>query len=238
MGKTTQRLRGGSHHKAVFESAKLSNWHRWMWHRMATVNVELKTVLQALQAKKIPFVLTGAHGISGWTDTPRATQDVDILVKSGRNHARAVKALRAIYPQLEVHHLPGVTVFVVPGEKKSVIDVSHPHRPDIEETLRTAIWVGEGTGRYRIPALEAALANKYGAMLNPTRDPGKRGQDAVDFYRMVQHSADARQQSIDLAKLADLGEKVWPGGGGDEILGLVEQARAGKVPNTGTPRGR
>src|SRR6516165_1740816 len=161
MGKMTQRLHNGSHHKAVFESAKLSNWHRWMWHRMDTVNVELKSILQALQAKKIPFVLTGAHGISGWTGEPRGTQDVDILVRSGRNHARAVKALQALYPQLEVHQLAGVTAFIVPGERKSVIDVSHPHRPDIEETLRTAIWVGEGTGRYRVPALEAALANKY-----------------------------------------------------------------------------
>jgi hypothetical protein len=48
----------------------------------------LTWILEALTAKKVPFVLTGAHGISSWTGLPRATHDVDILVKSGSNYAR------------------------------------------------------------------------------------------------------------------------------------------------------
>ncbi len=152
-------------------------------------------------------------------------------MKGGRNHARAVNALRALYPQLEVRQFAGVTGFFAPGEKQSLIDVTYPHRPDIEVTLQTAIWVEKGAEKYRVPALEAALANKYGAMLTPNRDPGKRGQDAVDFYFMVRHSTEDGQQPIDLEKLAILGEKVWPGGGGQEILRLVEQVKAGKVPN-------
>jgi hypothetical protein len=78
--------------------------------------------------------------------------------------------------------------------------------------------------------LEAALANKYGAMLSVGRDPGKRGTDAVDFYTMVQHSLEEGRQSIDLEKLENLGEKVWLGGGGEEILHCVELAKAGQVP--------
>jgi hypothetical protein len=47
---------------------------------------------------------------------------------------------------------------------------------------------------------------------------------------MVQHSLDEGQRSIDLAKLEELGGKVWPHGGGEEILRLVEQVkRAGVV---------
>jgi hypothetical protein len=193
--------------------------------------VDLNMILKTLTQKRIRFVLTGAHGIGGWTGKPRNTQDVDILVKAGRNHGRAVKAIRTLYPQLEVRHFSGVTAFFVPGEKTSVIDVAYPHRADIEETLANPTWTEnkEQGLRYRIPSLEEALANKYGAMLTPTRDLDKRMQDAVDFTRMVQHSSDEGQQPIDLHRLETLGQIVWPTGGGEEILRLVEQVRAGKA---------
>lgn len=197
---------------------------------MAGINVELNVVLQALRTKKVPFVLTGAHGIAGWTGVARATQDVDILVKSGRNYSRAVNAIQKLFPQLEARKFAGVTGFFLPGEKQSLIDVTYPHRLDIEQTLETAIWVGQGKERYRVPALECALANKYGAMLAPTRAPDKRAQDAIDFFRMVNHSSETGQP-IDLKRLAALGEMVWPEGGGKEILLLVEQAKTGNVPN-------
>jgi hypothetical protein len=224
-----------NHPEAVAECEELSEQYRRMWRPRTAGMVDLNTVLQTLGAKKIPFVLTGAHGIAAWTGRPRSTQDVDILVKPGRNYARAVKALRTLYPSLEVRQFAGVTAFFIPGETVSRLDVTYPHRADIEETLRTAIWVKEGDVRYRVPTLEAALANKYGAMLALNRDPGKRGVDATDFYFMVKHSTDEGRQPIDLEKLRELGEKVWPGGGGAEILRLVEEAKGGKVPNLNLP---
>jgi hypothetical protein len=156
---------------------------------------------------------------------------VDVLVKAGRSHARAVNAIRELYPRLEVRTFTGVTAFFVPGEKSSVIDVTYPHRADIEETLANPTWVENKKQRlrYRIPSLEEALANKYGAMLTPTRNLDKRLQDLVDFTRMVQHSLDEGQQAINLKRLETLGEKVWPGGGGAEVLRLVEQVKAGRA---------
>ena len=135
------------------------------------------------------------------------------------------------YPQLEVRSFPGVTAFFVPGEKASVIHVTYPHRADLEETLANPTWVEnkEQGLRYRIPSREEALANKYGAMLTPTRDLDKRMQDAVDFTRIVQHSCDEGQRPIDLRRLQALGEKVWPTGGGEEIVRLVKQVKAGKA---------
>jgi hypothetical protein len=217
--------------QAVRECAYLSTQYRKMWSAMADILIDLDRILEALTAKKVPFVLTGAHGISSWTGQPRATHDVDILVKSGRNYARAVSVIRELYPQLEERRFAGLTAFFPPGEKRSVIEVIYPIRPDNAEALRTGIWVEERNQRYRIPTLEAALANKYGAMLTPTRDMVKRGQDAVDFAAMVKHSLDEGRQPIDLATLEALGEMVWPGGGGKEILRLVEEVKAGKVPN-------
>jgi hypothetical protein len=174
--------------------------------------------------------LTGAHATGNWTGRPRATHDVDILAKGGRNCARAVKALRELYPTLQVRDLSGVTAFFVPGEKQSVIDVTFPHRVDLQVTLATAIWIEDEGQRYRIPTLEAALTNKYGAMLTLWRDPGKRAIDASDFYFMVRHSDEPGRTPIDLTLLESLGKKVLPSGGGQEILDMVAQARAGSVP--------
>lgn len=228
---TKGNSRNLSHHEAVNECAQLSAQYRRMWCHMSPIQVDLDRILHTLRTKRVPFVLTGAHGISSWTGRPRATKDVDILVKPGRNLTRAIKAIRALYSELEVRQFAGVTAFFVPGEKESVIDVTYPHRADLAVTLQTAIWIEEGTKKYRIPTLEAALANKYGAMLTLTRDPLKRGQDALDFATMVRHSTDEGRQPIDLPKLTTLGEKVWPGGGGDEILRLVDQAKAGTIPS-------
>jgi hypothetical protein len=223
--------RNVSHGDAVQESYFLQRQYRTLWSsRMAASPVDLNEILRTLSQKKIPFVLTGTHGIGSWTGRPRATYDVDILVKGGRNHARAVRVLKALYPKLEVRDFAGVTGFFIPGETRSVIDVTYPHRPDLAETLDDPIWVDDKSVgvRYRVPSLEAALSNKYGAMLTPTREFRKRRQDVLDFEYMVAHSMDEGRQPIDLIKLESLGEKVWAGGGGKEILRLVDQVKAGK----------
>jgi hypothetical protein len=219
------------HDDAVQLSFFLQRQYRSLWSSQVPPSpVDLNVIMRTLIQKRIPFVLTGAHGIGGWTGRPRSTQDVDILVKAGRNHGRAVTAVRALYPELEVRTFTGLTAFFVQGEKESVIDIVCPYRPDQEETLANPVWTEnkEQGIRYRVPALEAALANKYGAMLTLTREVQRRMQDAVDFTQMVQHSSDEGRQPIDLGKLQALGEKVWPGGGGKEILRMVEKVKAGR----------
>jgi hypothetical protein len=230
--KAKAACRNLDHDDAVQESAFLQRQFYALWgHRVVKSPVDLNLVLRTLTEKRIRFVLTGAHGIGGWTGRPRSTKDVDILVKGGREHARAVKAIRVLYPQLEVRNFSGVISFFVPGDKESVIDVTYPHRADIEETLRNPTWTeNKELGlRYRVPSLEEALANKYGAMITPNRRLEKRQQDIVDISFMVKHSLDDGQRAIDLHRLGVLGEKVWPAGGGKEILRLVEDVKAGKA---------
>ena len=219
-----------SHEDAVQEVCYLQDQYRLLWGGpMVSSPVDLRLVLHTLHTRKVPFVLTGTHGLSGWMGRPRATQDMDILVKGGRNHARAVTTIKALYPTLEVRRFTGVTAFFLPGEKESVIDIVSPHRPDLEETLAHPVWVENEALelRYRIPSLEAALANKYGAMLTSTRDVQKRAMDAADFGWMVKHSLDEGRQPIDLNKLAFLGALVWPEGGAEEIVHFVEQVKSG-----------
>jgi hypothetical protein len=216
--------------ESVRRCVQLSALFRKRFRPVAPVPVDFHQIIDTLTEKKVPFVLTGAHAIGTWTGRPRATHDVDILAKGGRNCARAVKALRALYPTLEVRDLSGVTAFFVPGETQSVIDVTYPHREDLQVTLATAIWIEADGRRYRIPTLEAALTNKYGAMLTLSRDAIKRTLDAVDFGQMVQNSDAPGRTTVDLTLLESLGKKVWPSGGGQEILEMVAQVRAGSVP--------
>jgi len=218
-----------SHARAVAESEELRRQFLEIWRPMTSPAVDLRAVIRALQAKKVPFVLVGAHSIGRYTGRPRATKDVDILTKSGRNHARAVKAISELYPELETRKLRSLTAFFRPGETESVIDVSFPNRDDNRAALETAIWVEDKDLRYRVPTLEATLANKYGAMISVTRDILKRGQDAIDFALMVKHSMDEGQQPIDIDQLRLLGDMVWFGGGGEEILRLVDRVKAGKL---------
>ena len=222
------------HAQAVRESATITKVQWRLMKKRAAAKVELLPILKSLRRKRIPFVLTGAHAIGGWTGEPRSTKYVDILVSAGLNHARAVRAIRRLYPTLEVRDFAGVTAFFVPGERNSVIDITYPHRADIEETLASRLWVEDRGVRYRIPFLEAALANKYGAMLTPTRPAGKRQQDAADFTKMVVHSTDKGQRPIDLDKLRALGEKVWPDGGGAEIIKLAQQIIQGRFVDLNT----
>lgn len=220
------------HDDAVQESVFRQKQFYMLWgNGMATSPVDLNLMLRTLTQKKIPFVLTGAHGIGGWTGRPRSTKDVDILVKGGRNLTRAVNALKALYPQLEVGNFAEVTAFFNPGQTESLIDVTYPHRADLQETLANPIWVAnkELGLRYRVPSLAEALANKYGAMLTPNRAWEKRQQDLVDFSLMVKHSMDEGQRAIGLGRLEILGEKVGPAGGRKEILRLVERVKAGNA---------
>ncbi len=220
-----------SHARAVEIVAYLSSQYRKSWPIMSSIAVNHHLIIDTLTQKKIPFVLTGMYGIVSWLGRPRATHDVDVLVKSGRNYARAIKAMAELYPELISRQHAGVTAFYAPGETLSLIDVAYPHRADNQETLATAIWTEEEGRRYRIPTLEAALANKYGAMIAIQRDVFKRGQDALDFAMMVKHSTDPGREPLDLEKLGDLGDKASPGVGRAEILRMVDDVKAGKIPN-------
>src|SRR5437667_9206593 len=122
--KSKSSCRSLDHDDAVQESFFLQKQFRWLWSdRMAASPVDLNHIIRTLNEKKIPFVLTGAHAIGGWTGRPRDTYDVDILVKGGRIYTRAVNALKALYPQLETRTFVGLTAFFIPGETESVIDV-------------------------------------------------------------------------------------------------------------------
>jgi hypothetical protein len=169
------------------------------------------------------WVLMGLHGCVGYLPDPRATQDVDVMVPYGQRK-RAVKAIRAAWPDLLVNDLSQVVRFMDPqdrypdGQPKPVIDLMFPWGKFQETILKKHVVIDEET-QHRIPSLEAALVSKYASMISQHRDRAKKEQDAVDFRRMVR----ANHERINCDALRRLANQVWDGGGG-EITHFLEIA--------------
>jgi hypothetical protein len=91
--------------------------------------------------------------------------------------------------------------------------------------FRNTQTIETGAHKYRIPSLEMAIAMKFAPMVNLHRRDVDKYQDAYDFILIVQEN-----QAIDLEKLSELGDLVYPGGGA-EVLEMVRRARAGEKLN-------
>ena len=206
------------HGEALRKSTEITRTLRKMY-RPEVCMVAPEDVIPALNEAGVRFMLMGNYGITGWRDEERATQDVDVLVRS-RDHHKAVKAISEAFPRLEVADFPVVTRFLDPVGKVPLIDLMKPNQPLFKVAFRQAVLDAEG---YLIPNLEFALACKFAAMVSPNRQERKKLLDAADFMSIVEKNAPA----IRLARLKRLGERVYPGGGA-EILQLVEDAKAGR----------
>jgi hypothetical protein len=206
------------HLEALHTSSELTLLFRRMYQREAAM-VTPEGVIGVLHQAGVCCVLMGTYGLGGWRSEPRATQDVDVLVKK-KDLRKSVRALGAAYPDLEIQDTAVVTRFLDPATKKPVIDVMKPTQAVYQIIFRHTLPVGD---THRIPELEMALASKFAAMVSPNRQPDKKFIDAGDFINVVLHN----RQHIDLAKLRRLGDKVYPDGG-TEILRLVADIDAGR----------
>jgi hypothetical protein len=180
-----------------------------------------EAVIDVLNAAGVRFMLAGAHAIGGWMNEARTTQDVDVLV-SARHVRKAMRAIRAAYPWLEMRDTPVVARFADPRTGTIVLDLMKPNQPLFRDAMRHVRQIETRKRSYFIPSLEFALAMKFAAMASPRRERLKKMRDAVDFAGMV-----GANPTFDLAKLRSLGERVYPGGG-NEALELVRRIRAGE----------
>ena len=180
-----------------------------------------EAVIDVLNAAGVRFMLAGAHAIAGWMNEARNTQAVDVLVAT-RHLRGAVRALRAAYPHLVVRDTPVVTRFADPTTGTVVLDVMKPNQPLHRVAMRHAHRIETADRTYLVPTLEFALAMKFAAMVSPCRERRRKMRDATDFLGIVEVNP-----VIDLAKLAKLGDRVYPGGGA-EIVELVRRVRAGE----------
>jgi hypothetical protein len=178
-------------------------------------------VISVLTSAGVNFMLVGFYGLVGWTKTARATEDVDVIVAL-RHVKKATGALLDAFPHLEAHDL-GVVVRLRDRESGDIaIDVMKPNQQLFRVAFKNSQLIHSGGQSYRIPSLEMALAMKFAPMVSPHRQDEKKHLDAHDFIRMVRMNSD-----IDLEKLAELGDLVYPEGG-KELLEQVRRVRAGE----------
>ncbi len=179
-------------------------------------------VIRILNRQKISFVLVGAYGLMGWFHKARASEDVDIVV-AAKHVKKAVKALLAAFPQLVGEDQEVVVRLRNPASNKVAIDVMKPIQPHLRVLFKHTLPSELKGQKYRVPTLEMALALKFAPMMvSPNRQDTDKLKDTYDFALMVKNNAD-----LDLKKLQELGDLVYPGGG-KGILELVRRVRAGE----------
>lgn len=209
---TGSPTRPAGHAYAIGVSTRLTSQFRSSRGTVA-MDITSQEVVDALESAGVKnWVLVGLHGYAGYMPTPRATQDIDVLV-ARHQLARAKKAIAGKWPDLAMRELEAVIRFVDPrhldsdAQPQPVVDLMAPWAPFQELILDQYVVLDAKTG-HRLPTLEAAVVLKYAAMLSPYRDRERKDYDAGDFRRLVRANID-RLRPADLHRLAGL---VWQQG--------------------------
>jgi hypothetical protein len=167
-----------------------------------------------LTEAKAEYVLIGGHILGYFTGTPRATVDVDAIVSSADIN-KAVRAVQAKYPELTVQDLIYNVRFNSVRSEGRVgaerVDLVRNNAPLFARILqRYAVTVSAGGQSVRVPTVEAAVAMKFAAVISPNRGNESRPQDRADLMSLV-----SLNRSLKLVVLKELGDLVYPGGGGE-----------------------
>ena len=175
-------------------------------------------LIPVLKAFEIEFVLVGAHGVSVWMSDPRATQDVDFIIRT-RDNTKAASAIMKKFPDFQQQLNPDVIRFS--KNDKTVVDLILTTTPLHKRVFTEFRETRVDNFKVRVPKVEAALAMKFAAMTGHYRNFSKKHKDASDFIDI------ATNNKVDFALLKELGDLVFAEGG-PQVVQYVEDARAGK----------
>jgi hypothetical protein len=192
--------------------------------------VSRRAVSSALDRAGVRCVLIGTHAIGGWMQKPRTCEEVEVVV--GRGFRKAVRALRAEFPDLRLDEREDEAEFRSPQPgSRFVLTLRKPNRPVLSEALKGTQEVGCGGQTVRIPSLEAGIALKYVALLNRRWSDPEKYQGAHDFLCLVQRNTDINRNRLSAIgrRLSLAGELPYPDGG-KEMVDRVKQIPAGVPP--------
>lgn len=206
-------------HRAALETVRFLTHTQYKMHRPDAFLVDPCDLITALNDAHLRFVLIGQHGISGWLSSPRATRDVDAVVVD-LDVDKAISAIKSMWPLLMPVEAPLAFRFLDRADGKSVIDLFRPIGL-LANVFTNCVRVDD---HYDVPNLEMALAAKFSAMRSPDRDLPQRYADAGNFAEIITRN----NTRIDIDRLRRLGEASYQGGG-DEIVNLVEDVKAGRM---------
>lgn len=173
---------------------------------------------QRLEADGIEWVLVGAEAVNLYIKRPRATVDVDIVVR--RKHLRKVKRILNDTCQDVVDTECNLRAVLSGDPNRLEVDVI---KSQSHELFDAALDGRTSVENVPVPTIEALLALKYLAAISPGRQQPDKHQDIADFIRGYKENVDRidRGLLVDLASRAHAGAREeFPG-----FLDAVENDR-------------
>lgn len=168
---------------------------------MATGKLPEKVIdlFRRLDSEGIEWVMVGAEAVNLYLARPRATVDVDIVVR--QKHLRKVKKLLKDLckdlKETEVHF----KALLSEDPNRLELDVIKSQSHALFEVALDDL---ERINDVAVPRIEALLALKYLSAVSPWRSREDRGQDIVDFIRAFKHN----RPRIDRSRLIDLASRA------------------------------
>jgi hypothetical protein len=136
----------------------------------------------------IKHMIIGAHALGEITSEPRATQDVDIIVR-GNDFSKTIKLITDTFPNTHAEDSR------IKDEQGNVlVDILTDDHP----IYKMALNLGG-----RIPTPESLLVMKFLASVHPLRRKDKKLQDKADFFNIVSKVKIDTNKILDYLKQAD-----------------------------------
>lgn len=155
--------------------------------------------LNRLEEERVDWVLAGAEAINFYSKRPRATVDIDIIVRA-KHVPRVRKLLREICVDVKDSEVHFRGTLVPPPVELTIDVIKSQSHPLFDEALDRQVRI-EGI---RAPQLEALLALKFLSAVSPRRAREDKLQDVADFVRAFKDN----RPSIDRSLLVSLGSRA------------------------------
>lgn len=146
---------------------------------------DVARLVEALEAREIPWCMIGGLAVNHWATEPMATADVDLVVATGRVED-AVVALQAC--GFEARRFDWSVN--LQGRSKVRVQIS---TEDFYRDFPSRSVPADVHGiLMRVASLDDTLAGKLKALSDPERRPSKRQKDLTDIARLVEAHPELR----------------------------------------------
>ena len=175
-------------------------------------------LLNRLEEAGVDWVLVGAEAINLYLENPRATVDVDLVVRK-KDLRKAKKILKETCLDVKDSEVHFDALLSPPPIRLRVDVIKSQSHVLFEEALDRKVEV-EGV---KATPVEVLLALKYLSASSPWRERGDKFQDLADFL----HAYRDNRPRIDRALLVDLGSRAYKNARGafEKLLDDIDHER-------------
>lgn len=156
--------------------------------RLNRTYINLSDIDELLSTNNIKFMIIGAHALGEVIPEPRATKDVDIIIKD-EDYIKTKKLILTTFPGTKAD---GNRIKDEQGH--TLIDIL----TDSHLIYKTAFATGQ---KYPTPEMIAVM--KFLSSHSQLRQPIKKMQDKVDFFNVVSNNNLDMNKMLSLLKSAD-----------------------------------